>query len=1038
MSRLLRAMRGHWWALVVVSGQLTCARPAAPPPAVPAHAAAPAVVGEAEAGESPLPPLPKSPPPPATIDHPELRPVTVIARDVSDGFETLVAATGNEGLGCQGANEWPQGVSVRIEGGSDARRPWSTWLDPRFDGEDVRRTLPGGQLIVRRPIPAAGEKQIAHLTLAAGPGCGDGPHHFRFALPGAGPAVDARGALARWAAALARHVRDAGAWGTFAEARIRQRFAPSKPVAESPARARAREAPTTKARPVASAARASVTSPRRQPSELMRLMDTTTGMASLQETLQTDRWLVAPGGDPPTVPFADLKRPALPQHPWTAMQAALRGAIPDEPLATAAPASFYFVRFRSIAELVRLRAALDSGLSSGVLALESRTADYGLAARYETELGIKQGPMVRLLGPAVIEDLAVIGSDPYLREGSDLTVVFRVTSKPAFEAGLATTLMVTGAEHGGVTTSSVERGGVTIQLATSPDGALRRHRATVGEFELLSNSLSAISQVIATIQKRAPRLADEPDFRYMMGRDAQVPGDALAFLSDRFVAEVVGPRQKILEARRQLALAELSRPGFAALLHGWTFGRPPASADELVSSGLLKKEELAHADGERIAWTPAGGARSSWGRVGGLTPLIDRPPPAKVTATERDAYKLFVDGYQSYWRTYVDPVAVRMGLPEGGPLTMELRILPILDGTDYSELSRTVGRARVVVGDGRQGARAVLGIGAEAGLRRELAGSIKDLPLVGALKVDWLGDWATLGIDDLPAKTGPFGSTLSSGSVDRGLDQLVELPLYAGVAVSSPAAAAAFLAAVRQAVSGVAPGAIEWGEAGKHRGTAFVAVRSARDRGAAMFGDVALYYTFCKGSLFLSLAESALRRRIDECLDGRRPQPSPAGPDTDRRSAQLVVDVDMRERGPLWWGAVRLALQNNWNGESRWAPAVAEAVLRGAPGGSPAAVEALALRTLGTMPTTPEGRAYTLGDDGLHDPARGRVRVPDRSRWQDSVAVEGAPLVRLLRTISHLRSEVSFDDEPRPAGQPPNSDPPRSLHVKLRLNTAAP
>src|SRR5205085_2551015 len=143
-------------------------------------------------------------------------------------------------------------------------------------------------------------------------------------------------------------------------------------------------------------------------------------------------------------------------------------------------------------------------------------------------------------------------------------------------------------------------------------------------------------------------------------------------------------------------------------------------------------------------------------------------------------------------------------------------------------------------------------------------------------------------------------------------------------------------------------------------------------------------------------------------------------------------------RGPLWWRVVMLALRNNWSGDGRWAPAAAEALLRGAPGASPAAVEALALRTLGILPTTPEGRTYTLADDGLHDPARGRVRPPDQNRWQDAVAIDGAPLVRLLRTISHLRSEVSFDDEPRPAGQPPNTEPPRSLHVKLRLNTAAP
>ena len=48
------------------------------------------------------------------------------------------------------------------------------------------------------------------------------------------------------------------------------------------------------------------------------------------------------------------------------------------------------------------------------------------------ELGLRQGPLTKLLGPAVVDDLAVVGSDPYLREGSDQTFVFRVRARPAF------------------------------------------------------------------------------------------------------------------------------------------------------------------------------------------------------------------------------------------------------------------------------------------------------------------------------------------------------------------------------------------------------------------------------------------------------------------------------------------------------------------------------------------------------------------------------------------------------------------------------
>ncbi len=92
--------------------------------------------------------------------------------------------------------------------------------------------------------------------------------------------------------------------------------------------------------------------------------------------------------------------------------------------------------------------------------------------------------------------------------------------------------------------------------------------------------------MLAAAQGQAPRLADEPDLKYMLARD---PGthQALAFLSDKFIAAVVGPQQKILAARRQEALAELLVPGYAALLHGWLFGHAPTDIKELTAAGLL-------------------------------------------------------------------------------------------------------------------------------------------------------------------------------------------------------------------------------------------------------------------------------------------------------------------------------------------------------------------------------------------------------------------------------------------------------------------
>jgi hypothetical protein len=696
------------------------------------------------------------------------------------------------------------------------------------------------------------------------------------------------------------------------------------------------------------------------------------------------------------------------------------------------------VRFSSIAHFYRLRDEIDAGLTSAVAALDERSFEYDLGPRLEAELGVKQGPLSRALGPSVIQDLAVVGSDPYLREGSDVTLVFRVKAPPAFEAALATMLAMHGAAHGGLANTTIERAGVSVQVARSADGAVRRHRASAGGFEIVSNSAGAVERVLATIKGAAPRLIDEADFRYMLARDAAVPADVLAFISDKFVAEVVGPRQKILEARRQIALAELSRPGFAALLHGWVNGRAPASVDELVASGLLKREELAHAGGERIDWAPGRAARSSWGRVGALTPLVDLPALDKVTPAERDAYATFVAGYQDYWRTYIDPIAIRIGLPaKPGPrLDFDLRILPIIAGTDYGHMMRTVGRARVAMAGGGRGARTALGIGPDAELRRLLSHSIRELPMVGALKVDWLGDWALLGVDDVWQPKRATKMNASPGGFASTLAELVELPLYAGIEVKNRAAAAAFLAGARQVVDSAAPGVIDWREAGRERDVPFVAIRAAATESKSDWHDLALYYAFCKSSLLLSLSEASLRGRIGDCVDGRTPTAVGSGKAAAGEGPQWIVETDLRERGPVWWLLARLAMRAELGSMvTNRAAASAEAVARGVLGSSPEAARATAFDVLGFAPVTPEGRAYFLATDGVHDPLRGRVA--DRGhvllRHVDLLASDDSPFVRLLRLVARARSEVSFDDEAQPQGTAAG-ERPRSLHVHLRLD----
>ncbi len=129
-------------------------------------------------------PLPARPKPTPTTEHTELRPLgKPIARHVDRGFETLVVSTG-EDMRCEG-ERLESGADVRIQGASDPRRPWSAWFSslPVGGADNNGAGGNGGFLVIRRPLPARGEHQIAHVYLPAV--CNGAPEHFRFALPDA-------------------------------------------------------------------------------------------------------------------------------------------------------------------------------------------------------------------------------------------------------------------------------------------------------------------------------------------------------------------------------------------------------------------------------------------------------------------------------------------------------------------------------------------------------------------------------------------------------------------------------------------------------------------------------------------------------------------------------------------------------------------------------------------------------------------------------------------------------------------------------------
>lgn len=1001
----------------------------ATPPSPTARPAASATAGVAVAPSRPEPGMPT---PRTGTQEPVVHSEPIAGRIVGTGKvggdEVLaVELPRTDDTLAEALQPWRGGaITVAVEGGGPA--PYAF----------VESELSAPMLWIKRP--PKGATFVATLFVSAlGRERG---HRYSVRVAGARPAPDAK-TVDRWAAALSHHLRtyelgEGGPFYAFASERALALMANKKKAAPSAVRVR------------------TVPGRRSSSGDLDFLMETTTGVTSIQEALQHERGLfLGSVRVKPSEPIDKIAGPKLVAHPFGEMLRALGKPVPAEPLAAATPAEFYFVRFASLAALFRVVDAVDLWGTPIARVLDGRSEDRGLSARYEAELGLGRGPLTRALGPEAVSAIALVGSDPYAREGTDVTLVFQVKSRALFDAGLASSLAGHSAAHGALDMASSRYDGIDIHVARSADGVVRQHRAAIGDLELVSNSRGAIVRVLDAARGKRPRLSDEADFRYMLARDQDVRADVLGFAGDRFVAEVVGPRQKILEARRQIALAELSTPPFAALLFGWVNGRSPASVDELVQSGLLAKTELAHAGGEAIAWKPGDPARSSWGTQAALTPLVDLPAPTLVTPAERAGYERFAQSYQLAWSTYVDPAMLRIALDEaegGVRMVGDLRILPLIEATEYDEIVETVGSAAVTAPPIVSGARAVVGLGENARVRREIGGLLRGAVGRHSLAFDWLGDWAMIGAADRPGlAAGAYA--LGEGDVPerpqtdaeregkphrRGDDvaTLAELPVYAAVGVGSTAGAALALGAARKVADDVLPGMIEWGQGPAYKGASIVRIAFREgDRGRRGDPDggseLEIFYTLAGDALMVSLDERVLHQLIDDRREGKATGAAkvapPKGPGPAPDAPQLVIDVAGAERGPIWtlaaWGLELEAMRS-----ARASAAAAAALLRGAPerAADSAAVRALALAYFGAVPVPPDGGAYTLGPDGVRDPVRG----PEYAPVWPAVPVPGSSVETFLRNVRRFRSELSFAQE----GKSREGKTMRSLHARVTLD----
>jgi hypothetical protein len=402
------------------------------------------------------------------------------------------------------------------------------------------------------------------------------------------------------------------------------------------------------------------------------------------------------------VRLADLQGPWIKSHPWKKL---LAGKKPDVSfLSRCVPDDFYLAEFTSLSRMLQF---LETSEQWGTYlyqqgAQDARTS--GLRERYLKQLALESSDLLRPFYDVVVEEVGVTGSDPFFTEGTDVTLLFRLKQPDVFQAQMRRFLTETCKARPDAKLARGEILGIGYDHLATPRREVCVYAAYPAPgMHVRSNSEVALRRILEAIkgkdagEKAVRRLGDTNEYKYIRTLLPRAAGeeDGFIYLSDPFIRHVVGPRLKLTERRRLISYNHLCMIGHAAQLYRTETGKPADSLATLAEAGCcpaaFNKGELRCPFGGTYSLAADGlsGVCSRCGTARFLTPCGEINLD-KVSKFEADEYQEFVKEYSEFWKTFFDPIALRIQVTPRR-YKVETLILPLVDNSIYTELAKVFG-----------------------------------------------------------------------------------------------------------------------------------------------------------------------------------------------------------------------------------------------------------------------------------------------------------------------------------------------------------
>lgn len=591
-------------------------------------------------------------------------------------------------------------------------------------------------------------------------------------------------------------------------------------------------------------------------SQLEETLGLFSGGRAVSENLQLDRLLPAAAAGEATVDISSLEGISIPEINWDELTADIAPQI--DPLARYIPADQHVLFFPTFQAMVR---TMDEAAQWGaplLFLIEQRAEDAETREKYQRQLCLSIDAVSRLVGQQVIGSVAFTGSDPYLRTGTDVAVLFEAPSPDVLAKLIGTKQRAAVRAHSECREVAGKTGGLEYTGVVTPDRHICSYMAMLGDSVVVTNSLAQLRRVGQAGAEQTDSIAELPEYRFFRDRYNRTDPEetALLIVTDATIRRWCGPKWRIAASRRTRAAAIMAAYQ-AEHLESLVAGNvaPRQLETELSVSGL-----------GRLQVTSGGVSSSAYGTLEFLTPISELEL-GRVTPREAELYRGWRDGYQRYWRQFFDPIAARFSIRDDR-ISADVTVMPLIEQSDYNEFIQIASGAEIAPGAGDPHKEALahlaVAVNLESPMLRRASNFLQNMmQQANVSPLSWLGGSVAVYIDD-----DPIWKQLAEADDQQDflLREMDRLPVALRAEVSDGLKLTLFLTGLRGLIEQTAPGMLTW-ETLKHNDQPYVKVtptdRLRDEIGGDVSDDAAIYYVATPRSLVVTLNEPLLWRSID-------------------------------------------------------------------------------------------------------------------------------------------------------------------------------